>query len=533
MEFNLSNRRIDFCVVYTNIEKYDLELVNFFLEKLYNLLSSISTKTFRKQLKIFIQEKFPVYFVSKNYKYLNHLKEHIKSNYFDFHYIEAKSLQDAIFNISPSIDNKTLSEIKNNSDNIKIIETYDTFLYFESISPFLDIEHSVNLILDHFTYLAEYTYSDIAIPGFLPVICNIELAKRIFIEEKEYFWNWSEYLLRNTQTVDLEIYYIEPDYRKYRVRFDLFNERYQKICRNIYDFNKHITYKEIEEIFKNHLELIRIAPTYIEIELTTKNELNPKIYPINKEENELSLTLYKKIIKDLKEFHLNQSFTLSLAGTGEPFLYNHLKKVLEIAIDSNLFHTIYLETFFYKLNEEILDYIQNFKDIITIIIKLPTLNESLYKELMGTNYLPQIKENLEIIKNNDLKIYVEILRIKQVEEELDSFFDYFKNTKIKPIIGKYNTFGNLLDDFSVVDLEPLEKDYCRSLMFQLYIDANGKVPICRQDILSKYKSYDINHSSLKEIFYNLKEYYDYFEKKQFDKIIPLCNCCKDWYVFLG
>lgn len=532
-DFKLSDRKIDFAIIYCRIKNYDIHLLNLFLDKLYQLLKGISKKTFRKNLRIIIPQKFPIYLVSEDSLNFELLKKNLNHHNFEFFFLNANSLQEAIFEISPKIDPQMNSLLEKENNPITIEEKFDSFLYFESFAPLLDVPQSINLILDHFTYLSEYTYSDIAIPGFLPIVCNIDLAKRIAILEKDFYWNWSELLLKNTQTVDIEIYYIEPDYRKYRLRFDLYNERYQLICKNIIEFNKYIDYKGLEIIFKNHINLLRIAPSYIEIELTTRNELNPLIYPAKKEVKDLSLLTFKKIINDLKEYQLEKAFTLSLGGTGEPFLYNSLKEVLMEAINSHLFERIYIETFFYRLNEDILNIIYEYKNLITIIIKLPTLNEELYQELMGKNILPEIRKNLESKEWKDLNIYAEILRIKQVEEELDSYFEYFKNTSIKPIIGRYNPYGNLLEDFSVVDLEPLEKDYCRSLMFHLFIDASGKVPVCRQDIFCQYNFYDVNQMSIKEIFLNLKEYYELFINKKYNKIIPLCEQCKEWFVFLG
>ncbi len=529
-QYPIPDRKIEFIIIYCNLKEYDIELVNIFFTKLKNVLHNIAQKTI-KQKKININFPIPVYFVSENKENLEPLKN-ISFNGFSFFYIEAFSLKDAVLRISPILSEEHLKQIENQEEEILIIDNMDVFLYFESISPLLDVEHTESLILDHFTYMAEYTYSDIAVPGFLPIVCNLELAKRIPEPEKEFRWNWSEFLLKNTQTLDLEIYYIEPDYRKYRIRFDLYSKRFQKICKNIVYSNPSTTYKDIEKIFSHQIELIRIAPSYIEVELTTKNELKPIIYPYKKNPSSLPLELFKKLIQDLINYKLEHSFIISFAGTGEPFLYENLKEVLEISIESNLFSKIYLETFFYKIDLEILEYIKLFKENIHIIIKLPTLKEELYKNLMGKNYLPIVKENLKKIPE-ELTVYAEILRIEQVEEELDDFFEYFKHTKIKPIIGRYNTYGNLLEDFSVVDLEPLEKDYCRSLMFHLFITASGKVPVCRQDIMCKYKEYDLSYYSISQIFSELKNHYNHYINKNYNKIIPLCEKCKDWYVFLG
>lgn len=529
-EYLLTDRTINFAIVYCNITNYDLELVERFFKKLETLLFQLNNKNFRKDLKINISFPFSVYFTSIDSKYLEKLTN-INYNNFKIIFLEATSLKDAILKISPIFDESILNE-NQDTDEIVLKEDKDTFLYFESISPLLDIDHSLNLILDHFTYLAEYTYSDIAISGFLPIVCNMELAKRISLDNQVDPWNWSEFLLRNTQSVDLEIYYIEPDYRKYRIRLDLYSERFQKICKNLIQYKKDLIYQDLEDIFQNHVELIRITPSYIEIELTTENELSPIVYPKNSNKKHLSLELFQKVLSDLKEYQMKEAFTLSLGGTGEPFLYNNLLEVINLAYESKLFKKIYIETFFYTVNKEVLEQIKTLKHLFTFIIKLPTLNEILYEKLMGKNLLPKIKENLKLL-NDSYDVYIEILRIQQVEEELEEFFNHFKNTTFKPIVGRYFTYGGILNDYSVVDLEPLEKDYCRSLMFHIYIQADGKVPMCRQDIIANHKNWDLNHISLKDIFDEMKKYYNNFIKKEYDNIIPICKTCKDWFVFLG
>ncbi len=528
-EYLLSDRTIDFAIVYCNIINYDLELVIRFLKKLEILLSQLKEKKFRKDLKIHIPAPFPIYFISNNSKYLEKLTD-INYNNFKILFVEAKSLKEAILKISPVLNESTFLE--NSETEVIIKEDHDTFLYFESISPLLDIEHSSHLILDHFTYLAEYTYCDIAIAGFLPIVCNVELAKRISVDDQVDPWNWSEFLLRNTQAVDLEIYYIEPDYRKYRIRLDLYSERFQKMCKNLIQFNEDIKYNDLDSIFSNHMDLLRIAPSYIEVELTTMNELSSTIYPTVSFKQHLSLELFQKVLLDLKEYQMEEAFILSLGGRGEPFLYKDLPSVISLIHESKLFKKVYIETFFYTVNHEVLEQIKSLKQLFTIIIKLPTLNEILYEKLMGKNLLPKIKENLKYL-NEWYDVYIEILRIQHVEDELEEFFNEFKPTTFKPIVGRYFTYGGILEDFSVVDLEPLEKDYCRSLMFHVFINAEGKIPICRQDIMGRYHLWDLNQISLREVFNEMKNYYDFFINKDYDKIMPLCKKCKDWFVFLG
>lgn len=525
LESLLKNRKIDFCIVYSNLQNYDSELVDIFLKKLKKLLQSLNHYEFRKKLYLTIKESFEIYFVSEKEENLVFLKE-IQNPDFHFRFLICNSLKEVFEKINTV-------QIQSDTEKTEITETADTFLYFESISPLMDIEKSKELILNHFKYLSEYSYCDIAPTGFLPIVCNIDLAKRIVIQDSNYNWNWSEFFLKNTQTVDLEIFYVEKDYRIYRFRFDLYDERNQKICKNLLKKNINITYEDIEYYLQNEISLFRIAPTWIEIELTNKQILETKIYPKPKEkkENYLSIDKFKKIILDLKEFEVLKSMTLCLGGMGETFFYPELDKILEISVNSKLFKKIYIETFLYFFDEKLKNTLINFKKDIEIIIKLPTLNEKLYEELMGINLLPEIKKNLKELPK-DLKVYSEILRIKQVEEELDSYFAFFKESFIQPIIGKYNTYS-YLPDYRAVDLEPFEKDYCRNLMFSIYINSEGKIPICRQDIFCKYQNYDLETHSLKEVFFELEKKYKHFIKKEYDLILPLCKNCTDWYVFFG
>ncbi|MFN3603576.1 MAG: spiro-SPASM protein [Leptonema sp. (in: bacteria)] len=521
----LKNRTIDFCIIYSNLKSYKEELIFVFLEKIKILLESLQGYEFRKKLFLKIPENFKIYFVSHKEENLVSLKT-IKKEGFEFHFLIAHSLKECIEKID------TIKMITTNEET-EINELGDSFLYFPAIAPLLDINKSKELILQHFVYLAEYTYCDIAVPGFLPILCNINLAKRIVINDNKYSWEWSEFLLKNSQTVDLEIFYLEKDYRIFRLRYDLFNERSHKICENLFKENKKIPYNDLEIYLKEKIFLFRIAPSWIEIELTNKQLLNPKIYPNlqDKNENFLSLEIFKKIIKDLEEFELKNSMTLCLGGMGEIFFHPYWEEILDIAIRSELFSKIYLETFFYEVNFKDLKVLDFFKDAIELIIKLPTLNEKLYEDLMGKNFLPTIKENLQKLPQG-LKVYAEILRIQQVEEELDSYFEFFKNTSIVPIIGKYNSYG-ILADYKAVDLEPFEKDYCRNLMFSLYINCEGKIPICRQDIFCKYKTYDLKELSIKKIFFDLEKMYNHFINKEYESILPICRNCSEWYVFLG
>jgi len=53
----LSDRKIDFAIIHLNIENYDFNLFNLFLNKLKQILLEVSNQTFRNNLKIFLTRK--------------------------------------------------------------------------------------------------------------------------------------------------------------------------------------------------------------------------------------------------------------------------------------------------------------------------------------------------------------------------------------------------------------------------------------------------------------------------------------------
>ncbi|MCS7205166.1 MAG: SPASM domain-containing protein [Leptospiraceae bacterium] len=520
-EANLKDRTLEAILIRNTLSHYDEELVYLFFQKLERLITNLKQKLIRKKFSIIVPQPLPVYLIDdeKNFGFF--------FDGFEVKIIQATSLKEAVEKIFPDKIEKVPSE----EEWIIDIPT-DFFLYFEAISPFLEVDDSVQMILEHCTYLAEYSYCDVAIPGFLPVVCNVELAKRITIEGEDFRWNWNELMLKNTQTVDLEIYYLEPDYRKYRIRLDLHSEREQKIVKNIYKKYKNFRYQDLELIITKEIELLRIAPNYVEIEITTKNELKPVIYPHETNSNEMEIETFQKILSDLQEFSLHHAISLSFAGKGDPFLNENFLEFLKLSYESRLFRKVYIETYLTTWKEDILELIQRHPRFFFLIIKLPTLNENLYSKLMGKNLFSKVKKNLlELPK--DITIYVEILRIKQVEDELDFIFKEFSQyPHIKPFIGRYFTYGGILEDYSVVDLEPIEKDYCRSLMFHVFIDAKGNVPVCRQDLFCRNKHWNIKEHNLKDIFKIIEKDYYHFLRQEYDEIIPLCRSCKDWFVYL-
>ncbi|MCB1178037.1 MAG: spiro-SPASM protein, partial [Leptospiraceae bacterium] len=255
-----------------------------------------------------------------------------------------------------------------------------------------------------------------------------------------------------------------------------------------------------------------------------------------KEKKEISPDIYKKAIREFEET-FQFPLTVCLGGLGEPLLHSSFLEFIDVALDYTYLEKIYIETALYPNIDKLLDYLgkldESEKAKVQFIINISTLDLEKYKSL----YNPKDIGLEEILKKIDKlisvlgkdSVYVQMIKMKEIESEIESYFNTWEEKGVKIILQKYNSFAKKLPERRVSDLTPIQRDFCWHLARDLYLNYDGKVSICKQDI--KKELGDLNKESILEIWNRGKENFQNSFSGKHDLLPSPCLDCDEWYTF--
>lgn len=377
------------------------------------------------------------------------------------------------------------------------------FLYFQGIPPLLDPKLSQELWKRHVRYFSQYSYSENLPPGIVPFVLTREFLKTL---PPRWEGTSHDYFLKNINNYDVEIFFQNPDLRYYRLNFYPNDPRSKHLIDGIQklfnsknhsknndsaqrEANPFFQYENLQETIHQNPQLLRPSPSWIELEVYRGCELKCIFCPRQYIDNTLDGTyLTKKDIDKIvqEKNELPGRVTYCLGGMGEPFLHPDLGTVLQSLLQSKELEEIIIETALYVDEKTIQNTFQGFqedeKKKVNFILNLTTLQETKYQELYGRKDLQKVLNNLKLLSSLFPKkqISVQILKIQEVEEEVEKYFNYFEKEGYPIIFQKYNRFAGLMPERRVSNLVPIKREFCWHLARDLYIRANGDVLICRQ-----------------------------------------------------
>ncbi len=399
-------------------------------------------------------------------------------------------------------------------------------------SPFLDPSIIQEMIDLHLRHLAEFTYSENLPPGFTCEIVSKELISAI-PDMNETTLPLGQVVRSNINNFDVEIYYREPDIRDKRLSFLSSDPRDARIMENMHRRrNGIVPYAEIRDCIHSSPEILYIGPSYVEIELTGRCDLQCLFCyrgTLGKVHDDMEPDLFKSIISQMNEFNL--SYTLCLGGSGEPLMHAHFYELLDEAHRSPLVDQIIVETNGIHAGPNYRSYLLNNGKKTTTIINLNGIDSKSYAGIHGHDHYDAVVNNVLSLRDAaDGRLYVQIMKINETEPFLDSFYDYWEGKKVPVILQKQNTYLGRIPDRRYSDLSPLERVPCWHLQRDLYILSDGRVPFCKQDVDADCRKDSLLTARLSEIWEKRRDAFvsDYSKKYPSS---PDCSSCDEWYTF--
>ncbi|MEW6525709.1 MAG: spiro-SPASM protein [Spirochaetota bacterium] len=398
----------------------------------------------------------------------------------------------------------------------------------------------VSEMLDtHSKYLSEFTFSYNLPSGYA---CEI-ISKSVLenpLANPTLPNSLCDIVKSNLNQFDVELYYKEPDLRWHRVNFRAANIRDRLVMQNIIAVNNQTPpYELLQDIIENHPEVLFSTPSYVEIELCGhcnidcifcyRNILSPQ-------HGIMELSTLQTLLEKMRLF--NTPYAVCFGGSGEPLQHPQFYKALELCNNEDLIHTIVIETNGIAANTAYASALASFtSNKVTTIVNINGHNAESYQKLHNADYFNTVYDNIlklkEILETNNKlnnNLYIQILKINETENFLDSYYDYWEQHKIPIILQKQNTYLGRITDRRYSDLTPLQRKPCWHLRQDLYILSDGTIAFCKQDIDGAAKRGNITTDDMSAIWKQQQEHFVNDYKGNRAKK-PDCALCDEWYTY--
>jgi spiro-SPASM protein len=410
----------------------------------------------------------------------------------------------------------------------------DGLAVFSGLAPYLDVSLSAELMEVHLKYYAHYSYVENAPAGFLPDFVSAD-----FLADAEPGpQDLREFVFKNIEKYDVEVLYREPDLRQFRLDFSCQTDRSCRITSELKKIQAEIPYASLGAVIRANPAVLRPYPSYFEVELTGRSVLSPRIVPLPADQTDLDSALFEKLCADIAAGGLSGDVSICLGGWGEPVLHPQFTALVGRALAIPQLQTLYVETYGAGYPPELLDHLGRIPhaEKLCVIVRLATLKRDRYRFLYGEDRFAEVMALVEKFEagKRPYQVFMEMPRIKDVEDEVTPYYDRFEKSNLPVILNKFNRYIDLLEERRVSDLVPLEREFCWHLARDFYLRRDGFVPLCKQDTTGKRgPSLDFRSHSVASILEKTMPYHSFSVQGQHERIPMPCLSCDEWYTFNG
>jgi spiro-SPASM protein len=164
----------------------------------------------------------------------------------------------------------------------------------------------------------------------------------------------------------------------------------------------------------------------------------------------------------------------------------------------------------------------------TWIVSLDATNEELYRALRGNGFAEAQRTAEELIALFPAHAWVQAVRMKENEDDLEKFFKTWKARTENVIIQKYDSFSGMLPDRKVADLSPVRRFPCWHLKRDMVILRDGTVPLCKEDVRAATRLGNAFEEDLELIWDRAQAMY----RSHISGSYPgICAACDEYYTY--
>ncbi len=435
---------------------------------------------------------------------------------------------------------KTLTDLSSGFDNI---------FYLHADCPLIDLKLAENMYANHLKYFAEYTFADgypaglsleIIKSSILPALETISLKHEIVPGRKALF----SVIEKEINSFDLETQISPEDMRLYRINLFPDTKRnfilLQKMIGLIgsmdvdaeLPFSDKVSEKRVLDIIREHGSLLRTLPAFCEVETTAGSAQQVAYLPDNGTVlkdcgiTEMETENFRLILDKLSAF--SGDMTVSLSVRNEPSQHSRIDELAALVLEKTDFGLL-IETSGIGWDEQRLKNILSMDSSrITWIVDLDALDQKIYTSLRGGGYNEAYRTAEFLLSVSPANTWVQAVRMKQNEEDIEHFYKYWKEKTNNVIIQKYDWYCGRLEQMKVSDLSPVKRLPCWHMKRDMIVLIDGTVPLCREDLEAGISFGNILNEDIEIIWKNGAASY---EEQLRGEYRGICLECDEYYTF--
>jgi spiro-SPASM protein len=425
----------------------------------------------------------------------------------------------------------------------RLADGYNHVFYFYGDCPLLDSALTKGMYEKHLRYFAQYTFADGFPYGLTPEILHNEIIEPLEGLAKKQPAPVARdtlftVLQKDINAFDIETEISRKDMRLLRVVLACDNKRNYTQSSSIIDAGG-MDEPSIITILDEKPQLLRTFPSYIGVQIVDgcPQACSYCPYPkVNQDlltsRTEMSLEQFNHILSQVSG--LAGDAVISFSTWGEPGLHSDIVSLIESCL-STAGLSLIIETSGIGWKPDAFDQIKAVCDTcesgnerIDWIVSLDAMDLKLYSALRGQGYTEAVSASEKLISLFPDHTYIQAVRMKENEEDLETFFRHWKEKAGNVIIQKYDHFAGHLDQRKVTDLSPLKRFPCWHVKRDITVLLDGTVPMCREDLEKKTVLGNIFTDSLESIWAAGEEQYS---KHIAEEYPSLCTECDEYYTY--
>jgi spiro-SPASM protein len=428
------------------------------------------------------------------------------------------------------------------------------FLYFAwADCPLLDPALTSAMVERHLRWAAEYTFADGWPYGFAPEILapsSAAILSSLYKEDKVTAISRDalfQVLQKDINSFDIETEIAPVDLRPYRLTLAADSKRNHLVLERLIAAGLDSADKA-PEILEAHPELLRTLPAFYQIQVSRPCPQlcslcpypqfgNPRL-PASSLEDFMSRSAFENLLNKIVAFSGDAVIDISLWG--EASLHPEIKDLIYAVLQRPELALIIETSGIGWTASHIEDLAEAVKrdshpirgpnklPPISWIVSLDARNSQRYQEVRGAGFEEAHHFAEILLQHFPGALYVQAIRVKGAEDDMEQFYRYWKALGAEVIIQKYDYFAGFLPQKRAGDISPLLRQPCWHLQRDMVVLLDGTVPLCREDVSRTRILGNVFTDSLASIWENAQTLYLEQSHKEYSGI---CKDCDEYYTF--
>jgi spiro-SPASM protein len=407
--------------------------------------------------------------------------------------------------------------------------------YFFADCPLLDPGVAARMFENHVKYFADYTFADGYPYGLCPEIMTAETVRRLSsmakASEEQSRETIFDLVKQDINSFDIETELSPRDQRLLRVSLTADTRRnFMLIERLVRRGGRDAA--TVMDILDAHPEVMRTLPAFFPIQITKRCPQTCAYCPypmfggdIMNATGTMPVETFARLAKNIAGFCGDAVIDVSLWG--EPALHPEIDVIAEIVLAEPGLKLV-IETSGIGWEEKTLSRIARLQRRPIWIVSLDAYDERVYESLRGKGFAQSRKTADALLEMFPDSVHLQAVRMKDNEDDLESFYKTWKEKTRAIIIQKYDHFSGFLPQRKVADLSPLTRSPCWHVKRDMPILMDGTVPVCREDVRSRHALGNAIADGLSEVWRRGEEWYTRHIRGDYPEI---CASCDEWYTY--